>query len=68
MAEECGKIKNVCYKLQRNSEHSEVVVKFITGKTEGVWLSARNYRAHPSIVLGIEQDLFPHKSFYWWLD
>lgn len=67
MAEECEKIKNVCYKLQRNSEPFEVVVKFISGKTEGVWLSIQKYRTHPSVVLGIGQDLFPHKTLYWWL-
>lgn len=37
MARECEKIKNVCYKLQQNSEPSEVVVKFVSGKMEGVW-------------------------------
>lgn len=67
MAEECVKIQNVCYKLQHNSEPSEVVVKFISGKTEGLLLSIQKYRAYLSVVLGIEQGLFPHKNLYWWL-
>lgn len=60
MATECEKIKNVCYKLKHSSEPSEVVVKFVSGKMEGVWLSLQMSRAHPSVVLGIEQDVFSH--------
>lgn len=54
MIEECEKIKLVYYKSQHNSESSEVVVKFISGKTESVWLSIPKYREHPSVVLEIE--------------
>lgn len=54
MIEECEKIKLVCYKLQHNSESSEVAIKFISGKTEGVWLSIPKHREHPSVVLEIE--------------
>lgn len=61
MAAECEKIKNVCYKLHY-SEPSEVVVKFVSGKMEGVWLPLQLSREHPSVVLGIEQDLFSHKK------
>lgn len=63
MAEECEKIKIVCSKLQHNLEPSEVVVKFISGKTEGVWLSMQKHKVHPSIVSGIQQDLFHTKIF-----
>lgn len=51
MAEECEKIKNVCYKLQKNSELSEFVVKFISGKIQDVWLSLQKYKTHPPVVL-----------------
>lgn len=68
MATECEKIKNACYKLQHNSEPSEVVVKFVSGKMEGVWFSLQMSRAHPPAVLGIEQVSQKNKLLRAWLN